>query len=147
MVFRAATQAYKQAIISEYDATTGHTDGTEAPPLGTEVVMLWMHWIIVDRHPSLGTLLPRINQPPPLPTHRSQPHAWLCYTDGTRAGMTAEGVAAASKSAKQMSLREAEMILGVEGNASWEDVMKKYKHLYEANDKNGSFYLLSKVYR
>ncbi|PRW50845.1 mitochondrial import inner membrane translocase subunit tim16-like isoform A [Chlorella sorokiniana] len=67
--------------------------------------------------------------------------------NGTRAGMTAEGVQQAAKSAKQLTLREAEMILGVESGSSWQDVMKKYEHLMQANEKNGSFYLQSKVYR
>lgn len=38
--------------------------------------------------------------------------------------MTAEGVQAAAKAAKQLSLREAEMILGVESGAGWQEVMK-----------------------
>lgn len=69
-------------------------------------------------------------------------------TDGARAGMAGEGAQAASRVAKgQMPLKEAEMILGVESNANWEDVVKKYKHLYQANEKHGTFYLLSKVQR
>lgn len=67
--------------------------------------------------------------------------------NGTKAGMTAEGVQAAAKAAKQLTLREAEMILGLESGATWADVMKKYEHLMQANEKNGSFYLQSKVYR
>ncbi|KAI7838245.1 hypothetical protein COHA_007990 [Chlorella ohadii] len=67
--------------------------------------------------------------------------------NGTKAGMTAEGVQAAAKAAKQLTLREAEMILGVESGAGWQEVMKKYEHLMQANEKNGSFYLQSKVYR
>ena len=38
--------------------------------------------------------------------------------------MTAEGVQAAAKAAKQLTLREAEMILGLESGATWADVMK-----------------------
>lgn len=38
--------------------------------------------------------------------------------------MTAEGVQQAAKSAKQLTLREAEMILGLESGATWADVMK-----------------------
>ena len=40
--------------------------------------------------------------------------------------MTAEGVSAARSAAKQLSLREAEMILGIESSsgATWEEIMK-----------------------
>ncbi|KAL4855359.1 Mitochondrial import inner membrane translocase subunit PAM16 like 2 [Chlorella vulgaris] len=68
--------------------------------------------------------------------------------NGTKAGMSAEGVNAARAAAgKQLTLQEAEMILGVEAGASWQDVMKKYEHLFQANEKSGSFYLQSKVFR
>lgn len=42
--------------------------------------------------------------------------------------MTAEGVQAAAKAAKQLTLREAEMILGLESGATWADVMKVCVH-------------------
>jgi len=74
-------------------------------------------------------------------------HPVTVNADGTRAGMTAEGVQAAAKSTKQLSLQEAQMILGVESQATWEEIMKKYNHLFAANEKHGSFYLQSKVYR
>jgi len=62
--------------------------------------------------------------------------------------MSAENVsAAAARAGKQLSLQEAQMILGVESNATWEEIMQKYNKLYGSNEKNGSFYLLSKVYR
>lgn len=61
--------------------------------------------------------------------------------------MTAEGVQAAARSGKQLSLQEAQMILGIESGTTWEEIMKKYNHLFEANEKNGTFYLQSKVYR
>jgi hypothetical protein len=38
--------------------------------------------------------------------------------------MTAEGVQAAAKAAKQMTLHEAEMILGCEAGAPWSEVLK-----------------------
>lgn len=38
--------------------------------------------------------------------------------------MTAEGVQAAAKAAKQMTLQEAEMILGTEAGAPWSEVLK-----------------------
>jgi mitochondrial import inner membrane translocase subunit TIM16 len=61
--------------------------------------------------------------------------------------MTAEGVQAAARSTKQLTLQEAQMILGIESGATWEEIMKKYDHLFTANEKSGSFYLQSKVYR
>lgn len=38
--------------------------------------------------------------------------------------MTAEGVQAAARAAKQMTLQEAEMILGTEAGAPWPEVLK-----------------------
>lgn len=46
-----------------------------------------------------------------------------------------------------MSLEEAKKILGVETLASREELLKRYNHLFRANDEHGSFYLTSKVYR
>jgi import inner membrane translocase subunit TIM16 len=48
---------------------------------------------------------------------------------------------------KTMSLEEARMILGVEANASLEDVTARFAKMFEANEKNGSFYLQSKIHR
>ncbi|KAL4444180.1 hypothetical protein ABPG75_011917 [Micractinium tetrahymenae] len=67
--------------------------------------------------------------------------------NGTKAGMTAEGVNAARSAAKQLTKQEAEMILGVEPGATWQEITKKYDHLFQANERSGSFYLQSKVYR
>lgn len=69
--------------------------------------------------------------------------------NGAKAGMTGPAAQAAARASKGgMPLKEAEMILGIEASsADWEEVLEKYKRLYEANDKTGSFYLLSKVYR
>jgi import inner membrane translocase subunit TIM16 len=62
--------------------------------------------------------------------------------------MTAEGLKQASKVKKnQVSLQEAQQILGVSESATWDEIMEKYKKMFEANEKNGSFYLLSKIYR
>ena len=44
--------------------------------------------------------------------------------DGSKAGMTAEGVQAASKAAKQMTLHEAELILGCEAGTPWSEILK-----------------------
>jgi import inner membrane translocase subunit TIM16 len=48
-----------------------------------------------------------------------------------------------------MTLDEAEKILNVNSTAPVEEVVKRYKGLFEANDpkKGGSFYLQSKVFR
>ena len=46
-----------------------------------------------------------------------------------------------------MSLDEAKKILGVESLASREELLRRYNHLFRANDENGSFYLTSKVFR
>lgn len=48
------------------------------------------------------------------------------YADGTKAGMTAEGVnaARAASGAKQLTLHEAENILGIEAGATWEEISK-----------------------
>ncbi|KAK9806371.1 hypothetical protein WJX72_011945 [[Myrmecia] bisecta] len=66
--------------------------------------------------------------------------------NGTKAGVTAEGAKAAT-AAKQMTLQEAQMILGVDSKTPLEEVLKKYNHLFDVNEKQGSFYLQSKVYR
>ena len=46
-----------------------------------------------------------------------------------------------------MSLEEAKKILGVESLASREELLRRYNHLFRANDEHGSFYLTSKVWR
>lgn len=46
-----------------------------------------------------------------------------------------------------MSLEEAKKILGVESLASREELLRRYNHLFRANDEHGSFYLTSKVFR
>jgi hypothetical protein len=49
--------------------------------------------------------------------------------DGTKAGMTAEGAAKAAAGARsKMSLQEAQMILDVQANAPWEEVVKARAH-------------------
>eukprot|EP01023_Acetabularia_acetabulum_P030692 TRINITY_DN28895_c0_g1_i1.p5 TRINITY_DN28895_c0_g1~~TRINITY_DN28895_c0_g1_i1.p5 ORF type:complete len:137 (+),score=23.71 TRINITY_DN28895_c0_g1_i1:112-522(+) len=61
-------------------------------------------------------------------------------------GVAAETIQNAVKG-KQLSLEEAFKILGLTSEAKAAEIMKKYKHLFEVNSKNGSFYLQSKVYR
>ena len=57
--------------------------------------------------------------------HASHADAAAPCADGTKAGMSAEGAAKAAAGAKsKLSLQEAQMILSVEPNAAWEDVLK-----------------------
>eukprot|EP00898_Chlorokybus_atmophyticus_P004804 jgi/Chlat1/5324/Chrsp35S05203 len=53
----------------------------------------------------------------------------------------------AARATKQMTLDEAEKILGIDRNMKWEQIMKRYDRLYQANEKGGTFYLQSKVAR
>lgn len=66
--------------------------------------------------------------------------------NAAKSGVTAENVSAGLKSG-QMSLQEAQQILGVEKNATLEQARKKFEHLFKVNEEHGSFYLQSKVYR
>mmetsp|Transcript_19107 Transcript_19107/g.36546 ORF Transcript_19107/g.36546 Transcript_19107/m.36546 type:complete len:143 (-) Transcript_19107:441-869(-) len=67
--------------------------------------------------------------------------------NGTKAGVTAETAAKQAAGKATMSAEEARLILGIDPNTPSEEVMKKFKHLWDVNDKHGSFYILSKVYR
>lgn len=61
--------------------------------------------------------------------------------------MTAENVKAAAKAGKQLTTQEAYQIMGLESGATWEQITKRYDHLFAANERAGSFYLQSKVFR
>ncbi|CAL5228248.1 g11347 [Coccomyxa viridis] len=63
-----------------------------------------------------------------------------------RQGVTQETLKAATR-ARQLTVEEAEKILGIEKNMSYEEVLRKYNYLFERNEKDGTFYLQSKVYR
>ncbi|PNW79360.1 hypothetical protein CHLRE_09g412300v5 [Chlamydomonas reinhardtii] len=63
------------------------------------------------------------------------------------AQQAAQTAGSAVKKAGTMAVQEAQLILGVESGASWGDVVKRFKHMFEVNEKHGSFYLQSKVYR
>jgi mitochondrial import inner membrane translocase subunit TIM16 len=70
--------------------------------------------------------------------------------DAKRSGVAAEGVQQAAQAGKQLSLKEAQMILGVEVGdppKGWADVVKRYRRMMDANERHGSFYLQSKVHR
>ncbi|MEW5304767.1 MAG: hypothetical protein WDW36_007355 [Sanguina aurantia] len=80
---------------------------------------------------------------------RAGTQAWQqALHNAQKSGVAQEAVkGAVGKVSSAMSLQEAQMILGVKATAGWEDVMKRYKHMFEVNEKQGSFYLQSKVYR
>jgi hypothetical protein len=46
-----------------------------------------------------------------------------------------------------MSVEEAHKVLGAESGAPPEELLRRYNHLFRANDESGSFYLASKVWR
>lgn len=63
------------------------------------------------------------------------------------ANEAAKGGAASMFGRKTMSIEEARSILGVDAQCTLEDVMGRYAKMFEANEKNGSFYLQSKIHR
>ncbi|GBF89077.1 mitochondrial import inner membrane translocase subunit Tim16 [Raphidocelis subcapitata] len=63
-----------------------------------------------------------------------------------QSGVAQETVKAATRNAS-MTVQEAQMILGVGEHAPWAEVLKRYRHLFDVNEKHGSFYLQSKVFR
>lgn len=68
--------------------------------------------------------------------------------DASKSGVTAEGLKQASRVKKnQVSLEEARQILGIGESATWEEIEARFKKAFEANEKSGSFYLQSKIYR
>ncbi|WIA39273.1 hypothetical protein OEZ86_005393 [Tetradesmus obliquus] len=79
---------------------------------------------------------------------RAASQAWhQALQNAHKSGVAQEAVNKAVKTASGMSVQEARMILSVDPSASWVDVTKRYKHMFEVNQKYGSFYLQSKVYR
>ncbi|GIL59230.1 hypothetical protein Vafri_13914 [Volvox africanus] len=82
---------------------------------------------------------------------RAASQAWgQALVNAQKSGVASEAAQAGATAARktgQMALQEAHMILGVDPNAPWGDVVKRFKHLFDVNEKHGSFYLQSKVYR
>eukprot|EP00798_Chlamydomonas_sp_ICE-L_P007442 gene7442-582_t len=79
---------------------------------------------------------------------RAATQAWgQALQNAQKSGVANETVNAARKATGGLLSSEAHLILGVQTGAPWPDVMKRYKHLFEKNDKDGSFYLTSKVVR
>ncbi|XP_039050907.1 mitochondrial import inner membrane translocase subunit PAM16 like 2-like [Hibiscus syriacus] len=68
--------------------------------------------------------------------------------NAAKSGVTHETLQnAARRAGRVMTEQEARQILGVSEDTAWEEIMKKYDHLFEKNAKVGSFYLQSKVHR
>ncbi|KXZ45725.1 hypothetical protein GPECTOR_51g711 [Gonium pectorale] len=82
---------------------------------------------------------------------RAATQAWgQALVNAQKSGVASEAAQAAGSAAKKagaMALQEAQMVLGVEQGAPWGEVVKRFKHLFDVNEKHGSFYLQSKVYR
>eukprot|EP00191_Tetraselmis_sp_GSL018_P011247 CAMPEP_0177606854 /NCGR_PEP_ID=MMETSP0419_2-20121207/17548_1 /TAXON_ID=582737 /ORGANISM="Tetraselmis sp., Strain GSL018" /LENGTH=82 /DNA_ID=CAMNT_0019101281 /DNA_START=212 /DNA_END=460 /DNA_ORIENTATION=- len=60
--------------------------------------------------------------------------------------MTPESLRQAATKHK-MSVSEAQKILGVESGATLGEIRERFERLFEVNEKQGTFYLQSKVYR
>jgi import inner membrane translocase subunit TIM16 len=79
---------------------------------------------------------------------RAATQAWgQALINAQKTGVAQEAVKTATGKLGQMTVQEAQMILGVEKGAPWGEVVKRYKHLFSVNDQHGSFYLQSKVFR
>ncbi|KAK3277830.1 hypothetical protein CYMTET_14188, partial [Cymbomonas tetramitiformis] len=77
---------------------------------------------------------------------RAGSQAWRqAIVNGQKAGVNAEQAAKTVKGT--ICEAEARQILGIDGSTPREEVLKKFQTLYEANEKHGSFYLQSKVFR
>jgi len=109
-----------------------------------------------SRHPRHDPVVPnpttiaRSSREPTSPTSRSLTLISLRLADAQRSGVAneaAKGGAATMFSKKTMSIEEARSILGVDLNATLEVVTGRYTKMFEANEKNGSFYLQSKIHR
>ena len=129
VLLRAAAAAYQKALVSA------------CPPF-------------VSRHATTARA-----ESSPIPArlanrHRTQPGADLPFrsspADAQRSGVAneaAKGGAASMFSRKTMSIEEARSILGVDAQCTLEDVTGRYAKMFKANEKNGSFYLQSKIHR
>ena len=63
-----------------------------------------------------------------------------------KTGVAQEAAKAAGR-AGGLTLAEARLILGLEEGASLAEIRKKFDHLFSVNEKHGSFYLQSKIFR
>ena len=55
--------------------------------------------------------------------------------------------AAAMFGKRSMAVDEARAVLGVDAGASYEDVRARFERMFESNERHGTFYLQSKVFR
>ncbi|KAF8064547.1 PAM16L1 [Scenedesmus sp. PABB004] len=79
---------------------------------------------------------------------RAASQAWhKALQNAHKSGVAQEAASTVKASTGGMSPAEARMILDVDPAASWVDVTKRYAHMMEVNNKFGSFYLQSKVFR
>lgn len=95
------------------------------------------------------------------------------FADANKTGVTKETIQNISRMRKTMTEEEARQILGISEQSSWDEILQvyyyhyysldaisyrfrhlltasnlqKYNNLFENNEKNGSFYLQSKVHR
>lgn len=99
MVFRAATQAYRQALISELKEN-------KEGPIRTV--------LIKERHLIIYYIIRSLFCP---------------HTDGQKAGITPEMAKAAAGRASKLNIDEARLILGVDASATREEITKKFEHL------------------
>lgn len=68
--------------------------------------------------------------------------------NAAKSGAAREATATmAQRQSKAMTLQEARNILGVSEETPWQEVLERYKRLYDNNERVGSFYLQSKVQR
>lgn len=80
--------------------------------------------------------------------HKKDAHKTGVAQEAAQAAQQAGGAGAkAAGRAGDMALEEARKILGVAPGAAWQEVHARCARLYARNDKDGSFYLVSKVYR
>ena len=63
------------------------------------------------------------------------------------ASEAAESGAAAVFGKRRMTAEEARSVLGVDAGASYEDVRARFERMFESNERHGTFYLQSKVFR
>lgn len=67
--------------------------------------------------------------------------------NANRTGVANETIHNMRRATKGMTEQEARQILGMSEKSTWKEIEQKYDTLFESNNKNGSFYLQSKVHR
>jgi import inner membrane translocase subunit TIM16 len=93
---------------------------------------------------------PPYTTPPTTKYKKTKPdaHKTGVAQEAAQAAQQAAGAGAkAAGRAGDMALEEARKILGVGPGAAWDEVYGRCARLYARNDKDGSFYLVSKVFR